>query len=142
MSIAGLNGIHLPPGKTLHSFASDGVPMISKAQIMAITAGASWAICKLNKYDLLILDDFAHVTKGQTETSVLFELIPPQYEHRSILITANQPFWGVEQGVCRSCHDARSSRSARTSCRDLLDQRRELPPQSGARGKASAGPSA
>lgn len=30
---------HLPPGKTLDSFAFDAVPMISKAQVMAITAG-------------------------------------------------------------------------------------------------------
>lgn len=32
---------HLPPGKTLDSFAFDAVPMISKAQVMAITAGDS-----------------------------------------------------------------------------------------------------
>ena len=36
------------------------------------------------------------MTKDQAETSVLFELITPRYERRSILITANQPFgeWG------------------------------------------------
>ena len=50
------------------------------------------AIEKLNKYHLLILDDLAYVTKDQAETSVLFELISARYEHRSILITANQPF--------------------------------------------------
>ena len=33
---------HLPPGKTLDSFAFDAVPMISKAQVMAIAAGDSW----------------------------------------------------------------------------------------------------
>jgi DNA replication protein DnaC len=33
------------------------------------------AIAKLDKYHLLILDDLAYVTKGQAETSVLFELI-------------------------------------------------------------------
>ena len=32
----------LLPGKTLDSFAFDAVPMISKAQIMAIVAGDSW----------------------------------------------------------------------------------------------------
>ena len=32
---------HLPPGKTLDSFAFDAVPMISKAQVMAIAAGGS-----------------------------------------------------------------------------------------------------
>ncbi|MEY9324400.1 DNA replication protein DnaC [Sinorhizobium fredii] len=32
----------LPPGKTLDSFAFDAVPMVSKAQVMAIAAGDSW----------------------------------------------------------------------------------------------------
>jgi DNA replication protein DnaC len=141
---------HLPPGKTLDSFDFEAVPMISKAQVMAMAAGDSWlakganvlmfgppgggkshlaaaiglaliengwrvlftrttdlvqklqvarrelqleaAIAKLDKFDLLILDDLAYVTKDQAETSVLFELISARYEQRSILITANQPF--------------------------------------------------
>ena len=141
---------HLPPGKTLDSFTFEAVPMISKAQVMAMAAGDSWlakganvlmfgppgggkshlaaaiglaliengwrvlftrttdlvqklqvarrelqleaAITKLDKFDLLILDDLAYVTKDQAETSVLFELISARYERRSLLITANQPF--------------------------------------------------
>jgi DNA replication protein DnaC len=144
----------LPPGKTLDIFDFEAVPMISKAQVMAITAGDSWlskganllmfgppgggkshlaaaiglalvengwrvlftrttdlvqklqvarrelaleaAINRLDRFDLLILDDLAYVSKDQAETSVLFELISARYERRSILITANQPFgeWG------------------------------------------------
>src|SRR5271156_4374548 len=38
------------------------------------------AITKLDRYDLLILDDLAYVTKDQAETSVLFELIAARYE--------------------------------------------------------------
>ncbi len=136
---------HLPPGKTLDSFDFEAVPMISKAQIVAMAAGDSWlakganvlmfgppgggkaiglaliengwrvhftrttdlvqklqlarrelqleaAITKLDKFDLLVLDDLAYVTKDQAETSVLFELISARYERRSIMITANQPF--------------------------------------------------
>ncbi|MFN7598389.1 MAG: IS21-like element helper ATPase IstB, partial [Cereibacter sp.] len=141
---------HLPPGKTLDSFAFEAVPMISKAQVMAMAAGDSWlakganvlmfgppgggkshlaaaiglapiengwrvlftrttdlvqklqvarrelqleaAIAKLDKFDPLILDDLAYLTKDQAETSVLFELISARYERRSILITANKPF--------------------------------------------------
>ncbi|MFW5678378.1 MAG: IS21-like element helper ATPase IstB [Rhodosalinus sp.] len=49
-------------------------------------------ISKLDKFKLPILDDIAHVTKDQAETSVLFELIGAGYERRSMLITANQPF--------------------------------------------------
>ena len=41
---------------------------------------------------MLILDDFAYVSKEQAETSVLFELISVRYERRSILLTTNQPF--------------------------------------------------
>ena len=51
---------------------------------------------KLDKYDLIILDDLSYVRKDQAETSVLFELISHRYERHSIAITANQPFsaWG------------------------------------------------
>ena len=149
-----LDEARLPPGKTLDTFDFEAVPMVSKAQIMALAAGLDWleqganlivfgppgggkshlsaalgmalvengrrvlftrttdlvqklqiarrdlaleaAIAKLDKYHLLILDDFAYVTKDQAETSVLFELIGSRYERRSIMITANQPFgdWG------------------------------------------------
>jgi DNA replication protein DnaC len=50
------------------------------------------ALAKLDKFDLLILDDISYVRKDQAETSVLFELIAERYERRSMLITANQPF--------------------------------------------------
>ncbi len=140
----------LLPGKTLDTFDFDAVPMISKAQVMAICAGDSWlenganlilfgppgggkshlssgiglaliekgwrvlfvrtsdlvqklqvarrelalenAINRLDRFDLLILDDLAYVAKDQAETSVLFELISARYERRSLMITANQPF--------------------------------------------------
>jgi DNA replication protein DnaC len=144
----------LPAGKTLASFDFAAVPMLSKAQVMALATGHSWldnganlllfgptgagkthlaaavgfalvengarvlflrtselvqrlqvarrelalenAIAKLDKYQLLILDDITYVSKDQAETSVLFELIGSRYERRSLLITANQPFgeWG------------------------------------------------
>lgn len=48
------------------------------------------AITKLDRYHLLILYDISYITKDQAETSVHFELISRRYEHRSILITANQ----------------------------------------------------
>lgn len=140
----------LPAGKTLDSFAFEAVPMISRAQAMALCNGDGWleeganlilfgppgggkshlaaaiglelvqngwrvlftrtsdlvqklqvarrelaleaAIARLDKYHLLILDDFAYVTRDHAETSVLFELISARYERRSLLITANQPF--------------------------------------------------
>jgi len=145
----------LLPGKTLDTFDFATVPMISKAQVMAITAGDSWlekganlllfgppgggkshlasaigvalvengwrvlftrttdlvqklqiarrelgleaAINRLDRFDLLALDDFSYVSKDQAETSVLFELISARYERRSMLITANQPFGAWEK---------------------------------------------
>jgi DNA replication protein DnaC len=51
-------------------------------------------LAKLDRFDLLILDDISYVRKDQAETSVLFELIAERYERRSILITANQAFSG------------------------------------------------
>ncbi|ARU16841.1 IS21-like element helper ATPase IstB [Croceicoccus marinus] len=145
-----LKEAHLPAGKTVDTFAFDAVPMISRAQVMALCAGDGWleqganlilfgppgggkthlasaiglalvengwrvlftrtsdlvqrlqvarrelalesALAKLDKYHLLVLDDFAYVSRDQAETSVLFELISARYERRSLLITANQPF--------------------------------------------------
>lgn len=47
---------------------------------------------KLDRYDLLIIDDLGYVKKSEAETSVLFELIAHRYERKSLLVTANQPF--------------------------------------------------
>jgi DNA replication protein DnaC len=49
-------------------------------------------IHKLNRYDLLILDDMGYVRKDEDETNALFELIAERYESKSLLITCNQPF--------------------------------------------------
>jgi DNA replication protein DnaC len=50
------------------------------------------ALVKLDRYDLVIMDDLGYVKKSEAETSVLFELIAHRYERKSLLITANQPF--------------------------------------------------
>ncbi len=50
------------------------------------------ALKKLDRFDLLVLDDLGYVKKSEAETSVLFELIAHRYERKSLLITANQPF--------------------------------------------------
>ncbi len=55
------------------------------------------ALDKLDKYHCLILDDFGYVKKNGPETSLLFELISERYEHRSIVITCNQPFQQWDQ---------------------------------------------
>ena len=53
-------------------------------------------LTKLDRFDLIILDDLSYVRRDQAETSVLFELIAERYERKSIALTANTPFsqWG------------------------------------------------
>ncbi len=53
-------------------------------------------LAKLDRFDLLILDDLSYVRRDQAETSVLFELICERYERKSLAITAYTPFsqWG------------------------------------------------
>ena len=137
-----LREARLLPEKTLASFGFPAVPVISKAQVMALAAGDAWIrnganllifgppgtgkshlasalglalvetgyrvlffrttdlvqrlqrarhdlalenmLARLDKFDLLILDDLAYVRKDQAETSVLFELISARYERRSL----------------------------------------------------------
>jgi len=50
------------------------------------------ALHKLDKYAVLILDDFGYVKKSDQETQVLFELIAHRYETGSLIVTSNQPF--------------------------------------------------
>jgi len=54
-------------------------------------------LAKLDRFDLLILDDLSYARRDQAETSVLFELIAERYERKSIAITANAPFSEWEQ---------------------------------------------
>jgi DNA replication protein DnaC len=70
--------------------------LVQRLQIARRELVLEASIAKLDKYNLLILDDLAYVTKDQAETSVLFELIGARYERCSLLVTANQPFgqWG------------------------------------------------
>ena len=70
--------------------------LVQRLQVARRELALESVIAKLDRYDLLILDDIAYVSRDHAETSVLFELIAARYERRSMLITANQPFgeWG------------------------------------------------
>ena len=50
------------------------------------------ALNKLDKYQVLIVDDIGYIRKTEQETSVLFELIAHRYERFSLIITSNQSF--------------------------------------------------
>jgi DNA replication protein DnaC len=71
--------------------------MVQKLQTARRELALTAALDKLDKYNLICLDDLSYVRKDQAETSVLFELIAHRYERHSIAVTANQPFSGWEQ---------------------------------------------
>jgi DNA replication protein DnaC len=100
--------------------------LVQKLQIARRDLTLEAALARLDRFDLLILDDLAYVIKDQAETSVLFELIGARYERRSILITANQPFGERGEGLPRLGHDAGRRRPARPPRHDLRNERREL----------------
>lgn len=51
---------------------------------------------RLDRFDLLILDDIGYVQQGREEMEVLFTLLAERYERRSVMITSNLVFseWG------------------------------------------------
>jgi DNA replication protein DnaC len=71
--------------------------MVQKLQTARRELVLAAALDKLDKFDLICLDDLSYVRKDQAETSVLFELIAHRYERHSIAITANQPFSAWDQ---------------------------------------------
>lgn len=54
--------------------------------------GLAELLTRMDKYDLIIVDDIGYVKKTSQETQVLFELIAHRYETGSLMITSNQPF--------------------------------------------------
>ena len=50
------------------------------------------AMTRLNKYQVLVIDDIGYVKKTDAETQVLFEFIAHRYESGRLIITSNQPF--------------------------------------------------
>lgn len=66
--------------------------LVQKLQAARRDLALEAALAKLDRFDLIILDDISYARKDQAETSVLFELIARRYETRSIAIAANQPF--------------------------------------------------
>jgi len=47
---------------------------------------------RLDKYELLIVDDIGYIKPTDSEGQVLFELIAHRYERGSLIITSNQAF--------------------------------------------------
>lgn len=71
--------------------------LVQKLQVARREMRLPAEIARLDRFDLLILDDLSYVRRDQAETSVLFELIAARYERKSLALTANQPFSGWDQ---------------------------------------------
>ncbi|SFL84678.1 ATP-binding protein [Rugamonas rubra] len=71
--------------------------LVQKLQIGRREMRLPAEISRLDRFDLLILDDLSYVRRDQTETSVLFELVAVRYERKSLALTANQLFSGWDQ---------------------------------------------
>lgn len=69
-----------------------GTTLVQQLQLAKLQLELPSLLVKLDRYDLLIIDDLGYVKKSDMETSVLFELIAHRYERRSLMVTANQPF--------------------------------------------------
>jgi DNA replication protein DnaC len=77
-------------GKRVKFFAA--TTLVQQLQSAKLQLQLPQWLTKLDRFDLLIVDDLGYVKKSEAETSVLFELIAHRYERKSLLITANQPF--------------------------------------------------
>ena len=66
--------------------------LVQQLQLAKASLQLPSVLAKLDKYDLLIIDDIGYVKRSEAETSVLFELIAHRYEIKSLLISANQTF--------------------------------------------------
>jgi len=47
---------------------------------------------KMDKFDVIILDDISYADKLKVDTGLLFELIADRYESRSLIVASNKPF--------------------------------------------------
>ena len=98
----------LPPGKTLDTFDFDAVPVISKAQVMALAAGDAW----LNQGANLLLFGPPGGGKSHLAAALGFALVENGWR---VLFT-------------RPGDDRRRRRPPRAPRHHLRDERRELSP--------------
>lgn len=77
-------------GKRVKFFSA--TTLVQQLQSAKLQLQLPTLLTKLDRFDLLIVDDLGYVRKSEAETSVLFELIAHRYERKSLLVTANQPF--------------------------------------------------
>jgi DNA replication protein DnaC len=87
---AALGRSMLELGKRVKFFSA--VALVQSLQQSKVDLLLSQALTKLDRFDLLIVDDLGYVKKSEAETCVLFELIAHRYERKSLIVTANQPF--------------------------------------------------
>lgn len=83
---------HALIAKSIRVKFTSSTALVQQLQKAREELGLEYALKKLDKYELLILDDIGYVKKSDSESQVLFELIAHRYERSSLLITTNQAF--------------------------------------------------
>ena len=66
--------------------------LVQELQLAKLELNLMGYMTRLDKYQVIIIDDIGYVKKTDAETQVLFEFIAHRYESGSLVITANQPF--------------------------------------------------
>ena len=74
--------------------------LVQKLQAARRDLALPGTLAKLDRFDVLVLDDLGYVRKDQAETNVLFELINERYEtERSVVITTNLSHEELEEQI-------------------------------------------
>jgi DNA replication protein DnaC len=69
-----------------------GIGLVQQLQQAKSALMLNGFMSKLDRYQVIMIDDIGYVKKTEGETSVLFEFIAHRYESGSLMITSNQPF--------------------------------------------------
>ena len=66
--------------------------IVEKLLIAKKDYGLELALKRLDKFDVIILDDIGYVQQSRDEMEVLFTLLADRYERRSVMISSNLVF--------------------------------------------------
>jgi DNA replication protein DnaC len=102
--------------------------LVQKLQAARRDLALEAALTKLDRFDLIILDDISYARKDQAETSVLFELIARRYETRSLRHRRQPALQRMGPRLSRSGRHRRRHRQARPSRDHPRDEQRQLSP--------------
>ena len=81
---------HILQGRSARFYRT--TDLVQHLQAAAADHRLAAALKRLDRYQLLCLDDIGYVKRDRDETAVLFECIAHRYERNSLIVTSNHPF--------------------------------------------------